>query len=456
MRKRTVKVLTGIGIAVVVLGVVYAVGMAVSTAKLRRVYAALQRDSRPIRPVDIIPPDVPDAENAALLYRSAILLLKAQPADQDANQPAGNESLLRRLGDLSGAFLKESLDAEKRAELERLLNQGVVDNALSIVAQGTCCHSCRFDLDYKAGFSMLLPHLAELRPLVLILAAKARLEAQAGRPATAWDLAVTLLRFANALRTEPLLISQLVRVASIRVSCQTIQKICEFAPPSPEQYRSIEGLLSDYDDRGPLVLALDGERILGGEWTFNLLKHESAEALRPFANNESGLGDVLLNLYSFCKPLLLADHAAYLWIMLDYTQSALRPYSPDEARAMDSKIGEMRSHLHVVTAMIVPAIGRVKEVYCEMLAQLRITRAGLAVLQEKKTRGTFPQTLDSLKLKDLNDPFSGGPLHYRPGSNGFVLYSVGPDQKNNNGSPKQKKQKTDWDIVWQFPGGATK
>ena len=34
----------------------------------------------------------------------------------------------------------------------------------------------------------------------------------------------------------------------------------------------------------------------------------------------------------------------------------------------------------------------------------------------------------------------------------FVLYSVGPDEKDNDGSPKQKKQKTDWDIVWHFPG----
>jgi hypothetical protein len=448
MRKRAVKILTGIGIAVVVLGVIYAVGVAVSTAKLRKAYAALQKDTRPIRPVDIIPPTVPDAENAALLYRSAILLLKAQPADQ--------ESLLGRLGDLSDAFVKESLDAEKRAELERLLNQRVVDNALSIVTQGARRHSCRFDLDYKAGFNMLLRHLPELRYLLFILSAKARLEAQAGRSDAAWDLALTQLRFADALRNEPLLISQLVRVASIRISCQTIQRICEIAPPSPEQYRSIEGLLSDYDDRGPLVLALDGERILCGEWTFNLLNHESAEALRPFANNESGLGDILLNLYSFCKPLLLADHAAYLRIMLDYTQSALRPYSPNEARAMDKKIGQMRNHLHVVTAMIVPAIGRVKEVYCEMLAQTRITRAGLALLQEKKAQGAFPQTLDSLKLKDLNDPFSDGPLHYQPSSNGFALYSVGPDQKDNNGSPKQKNQKTDWDIVWQFASPAVK
>jgi hypothetical protein len=215
-------------------------------------------------------------------------------------------------------------------------------------------------------------------------------------------------------------------------------------------------MLSDYEDRTPLVLALDGERLLGGEWAFNLLRNGSAKTLTGIAGDESGLGEVLLGLYGAFKPLSLADHAAYLRIMGEYTRSAQQPYSPNEASVMDKKVGQMRSCLHVVTAMIVPAIGRVKEVYWEMVAQMCVTRAGLAVLQDSKTQGAFPQTLESLKLKDLNDPFSNGPLLYRPGPNGFILYSVGPDQKDNNGSPKQKKQEGEWDIVWQFPSGGTK
>jgi hypothetical protein len=91
-----------------------------------------------------------------------------------------------------------------------------------------------------------------------------------------------------------------------------------------------------------------------------------------------------------------------------------------------------------------------------MIARIHITRAGLAVLQDKKVRGAFPQTLESLNLKDVSDPFSDAPLLYRANSNGFILYSVGPDQKDNNGSPKEKKDKkeTDWDIVWSYAGGS--
>ena len=450
MRKRTVKILKGIGIAVVVLGVLYAIGVAVSAAKLRRAYAELEKAGRPMNAANVIPPTVAEAENAALLYESATLLLKAEAA--------GQENLLSHLGSLSGTFLTESLDADKRAELERLLEQDTVHRALSILEQGTRRRSCRFDHDYTAGANMLMPHLSGLRDVIRILGAKACVEAAAGRPDAAWDLAVTQLRFADALRNEPVLISQLVRFASIRISCATIQKVCEVAPPNAEQYSGLESMLSDYEDRKALILALDGERLLLGEWAFDALKNGSVKdlSLRADTGGESGIEEGFVRLYGAFKPLSLADHAAYLQIMREYTESAQRPYSPNGASAMDNKIGKMRSRLHVVTSLVVPAIGRVKEVYWEMVAQMRVTRAGLAVLQDSKAQRAFPQTLESLKPRDLSDPFSDGPLLYRPNPDGFILYSIGPDQKDNNGSPKQKKQRTDWDIVWQFPSDGPK
>ena len=139
MKKRTVKILKVIAIILVVLGLIYAIAVSVSSAKLRRVYADLEKDGRPMEPADIIPPEVPDTDNAALLYESAALLLKAQPAP--------GENLLEYLGDLSSKFIKESLASNKLAELKQLIGQDVVTQALSIVAQGTRRDSCRFDLD---------------------------------------------------------------------------------------------------------------------------------------------------------------------------------------------------------------------------------------------------------------------------------------------------------------------
>jgi len=445
MRKKTVKILSGIAITVVVLGVIYAVGVAISSAKLRRAYADLKNDGRPMNQADVIPPEVPNAENAALLYESAALLLKAQPAP--------NDNLLEYLGGFSDKFITEPLNPDKLTELQQLVEQDMVTQALSVIEQGTKRRSCRFDHDYNAGFNMLLPNLGGFRNIIRILGAKSRLEAEAGRPDAAWNLALTQLKFADALRNEPILISFLVRIASISTSCETIRRICEIAPPNAEQYRSLESLLSNYEGNTPFVLALDGERLLCGEWAFNLLRNGSAKDLSASAGQESGLGEVLLSLYSAFKPLLLADHAAYIRIMGEYTRFVQQPYPHNGASTMDRKAEQMQSRLNIVTSMLVPAIGHVNERYWEMIAQMRVTRAGLALLQERKAQGAFPETLEKLKLENLDDPFSTEPLCYKPQGQGFIIYSVGPDQKDNGGNPKEKKQKTDWDIVWSYTGG---
>jgi len=163
-----------------------------------------------------------------------------------------------------------------------------------------------------------------------------------------------------------------------------------------------------------------------------------------------------MSLYSAFKPLSLADHATYVRIMGDYTRlvqsGSSDGHSPNDASAMIRKVDETRSRLYVITSMLAPAIGRVNELYAELIAQMRITRAGLGLLQERKAQGVFPQTIEKLKIENIDDPFFAEPLHYKSQGSGFILYSVGPDQKDNGGSPKQKKQKDDWDIVWSYTG----
>ena len=439
MRKRRVKILTGIAVIVVVLGLIYAIAVAVSSAKLRRAYASLERAGRPMDRADVIPAKIPDTDNAALLYESAILLLKAQTAAE--------ENLLEYLGDLSGKFMEGDLAAGKHDELQQLIRHESVTLALSIVEQGTLRGSCRFDHDYDAGFYMLLPHLSDMRRLARILAAKGCLEARAGSPESAWDRVPTQLRFANSLLKEPVIVSQLIRIRTIELACRTIRKLCEITPPSEQQSREIVSLLKGFDSVRPIVRAIDSERLLFGEWVFNLPKSQLLKEpdILDWSNDFLGVVKV------YFKPTFLADRAAYLRIMHKYAQFTERPPSREEMQALE-EMAETNGERYPLTRALTPAMNRIKHIHNEMLAELRIVRTGLALLQYKKTENAFPATLEVLQLSDVKDPFSDGPLLYRSDADGFVLYSVGPDRKDDGGSPKQKEQKEDWDIVWQFPG----
>jgi hypothetical protein len=104
------------------------------------------------------------------------------------------------------------------------------------------------------------------------------------------------------------------------------------------------------------------------------------------------------------------------------------------------------------------ASGHDKEFYCGEMAILRLTRAGLALLQYQQAHGVFPPTLDALGVEGLVDPFTEEPLHYRSEGAGFLVYSVGADRKDNGGTPRPEYQDSDprrkpvdYDVIWRFP-----
>jgi hypothetical protein len=240
-------------------------------------------------------------------------------------------------------------------------------------------------------------------------------------------------------------------MAAIRLSCKTIIKVCEIAPPNEQQYTQIQSLLKDFDDIRTLIFSIDAERLLLGEQVFNLPKDELYKTSVEHINiREEARGPIYRLLFygiTF-KPIFLADHAAYLRFMHEGARFVERPYSRKEGEILEKGVQKKR---HIVTSILAPALFRLKEIHFEMIAELRIAQAGLALQQYKQKEGAFPDSLEALKLKNIKDPFSDGPLIYKTEGENFLLYSVGPDHKDNNGSPRQGKQETDWDIVWNFP-----
>ncbi len=155
------------------------------------------------------------------------------------------------------------------------------------------------------------------------------------------------------------------------------------------------------------------------------------------------------------KPALLADHAAYLRFMHGSTRLFKGPSSRSDFEALERLewIGERR---HPLTGVLAPAMPRLVTLYGRMTAEIRITRAGLALLRHWQERGVWPETLDTIGLEGLKDPFIGGPLRYRSQGDGFVLYSVGEDEEDNGGAAKKPEQKKGFDIAWHLAGQTTR
>jgi hypothetical protein len=72
-------------------------------------------------------------------------------------------------------------------------------------------------------------------------------------------------------------------------------------------------------------------------------------------------------------------------------------------------------------------------------------------------QGRYPESLDALAPQFINklphDVIGGGQLKYRRADNGFVLYSIGWNEKDDDGTPAGMKNglldSGDGDWVWQ-------
>jgi hypothetical protein len=85
-----------------------------------------------------------------------------------------------------------------------------------------------------------------------------------------------------------------------------------------------------------------------------------------------------------------------------------------------------------------------------------VTITLLAIHRYKLDKGRFPASLEELVeagyLKEVPiDPYSDRPIVYKPAEEDFILYSIGPDFKDDGGQvSKNKKGELDF---WAREGG---
>lgn len=103
-----------------------------------------------------------------------------------------------------------------------------------------------------------------------------------------------------------------------------------------------------------------------------------------------------------------------------------------------------------VLDLLLPSLGRRTGVEAECLAQLRLGWTAVALEQFRAAHeNRYPAALSELTAEYLSaiptDPFDGQPLRYQKKGSGYMLYSIGPDLKDNAGERKHGK---DGDIVF--------
>jgi hypothetical protein len=267
----------------------------------------------------------------------------------------------------------------------------------------------------------------------------------------AWDDAEAILRLADGLLPEPAIICQLVRLAQVDLAIRTVGALSAIQSPDADVRARVNSHLLRQEDRSPFILAIDGERLLFGEWMF-----------RNFGmrvNEEDGLQSPPFGLRILARPWLSINRAHYLRVLHHYASGMQQPIAEFPFGQADEKVSRIPRYC-VLARMIVPSLDGFYVRCGERLAQARLARIGLAIAAYRAEHGTLPADLESITTDLLpqvpEDPFTGKPFIYRPDHG--LLYGLGPNRQDDRGRTRMEARELSelneheaWDVTWRFP-----
>ena len=450
-------IVLGCILAVLVLAVGgYFITLTLADRRLKAELRKLKASGAPLTLLEAAPRQVPPDENAAVLYEQAFIGL-----------PWGPD--IRKVADF--ACPEEAKGRQVSVQdIEEILPRYQV--TLRLLEQATERPACRFPVDWDAGYNATLAHLVEMRAAARLLAANALVDADHGNGngngngKQAIESIELILRMGDHLSPEPTLYSQLVRIHIQDIALTTLHRVVETSPVSVAEARRIYGTLRKIDNMRPFTRGLEGERCMG-LWMFDAALQDRNEA-RELA--EAGWGEnpaierrlLTSRLFGLWLPLLTQDKILYLRQCNRVVELSRKPYREVKHQydALQREAQDAPKYAVVTRrlspAFLLPTISRDKAI-----ASVGVAQYGMALRAYQEAVGRYPESLAELRAKIdwplPSDPFSGKDFIYRREGKGYLLYSIGPNMKDEGGKdrrsvtgPLPPGQEPPDDIAWRM------
>jgi len=317
--------------------------------------------------------------------------------------------------------------------------------SLRLLRRATALDHCKFDLDFAKGFEMVMPHLAKMRGAARLFALEGVQRTESGEADAAAESLRACLRLGSALRQEPTLISALVRIACDATAVRQVERWASRTRPSPRALLRVEEALRAEADPKMLVRALVAERCAGiHTFQTHVLRGDRrglAKLLQGGLEGGERRRAALLGILP--QAYFKADMVNYLDLMNEYVAAARNAYPTSFiagarlGRGLEKKLPRH----YLLSSMLLPALGRMFVHAQRHMATCEAARTALATLRYRARHGRLPENLQALApgfVKSVPpDPFDGKPLRYRKKADGFVIYAVGEDGRDDGGDTER-------------------
>jgi len=342
----------------------------------------------------------------------------------------------------------ESIEALKRASSEVLAHLSEYNSVIEQIRADSGKPFSRFDIRYQEAnpAAILLPHLSVLKRLTQVIQLRAFAELILGRNQEAFDDVKLLLYLSNASHSEPILISQLVRIAQVQFALETIAY--GMRQWSGEQLEELQTRLGQFNFCGDIQRALEAEQVFLGGGVIDFIRRSSKE-YNALASNNSEMPGVLLGVipkgwFDFEKVNYYRLYDNYLVPeVIDLKNMRVNPSKVQQARdKIDIRLRKSPGALvvrHLLFAsLLMPSLERAVRKAAFAQEGVQVASVACALERYRRANGRFPEALDLLipqfAAKLAPDIITGLPLHYRREESGqYVLYSIGWNEVDDNG-----------------------
>ncbi len=313
-----------------------------------------------------------------------------------------------------------------------------------------------FPVHYEDGFGVLLSHLNVLGGLTRLTQLRALANLEAGRSEEALADVKLGLCFARSIQSEPLLISQLVRLSMLQRLMQPIWEGLVKHRWTDAQLGELQKMLAPFHLLEDYGSAMRGERACTDQ-ALAQLRLGRIPGWHP-----PGLVLLLMPTGWFYQNQLVMDRIYqnnYL-PMVDAAQRQVYPERGDTNAV--AAVLQNHSPYTYFARMMMPDFLKASVRFAFGQTSVDFANVACALERCRLANGRLPDTLAALEPRFIEklpaDVFEGQPLHYHPKPDGsYVLYSVGWNKTDDGGkvvltkgtTPRINLERGDW--VWACP-----
>ena len=369
---------------------------------------------------------VPDEQNGALQVMAAAQLIPLEWPQPSFPAPLFNEVIQRLPPDtpLNEARLNSLRAAMRQAS-------GAIGPALQVAKYPTGRHAITWSRD---GIGTLVPHAGSALNVADLLTMHALLCTHEGDVDGALVACRACLNAGRSVGDEPEATSQLVRLSCRGLALHSLERTLAHGEAASSTLANLQQLLEDEADQPVLLTMARAHRAI---------THQALEAIksREFNRNSYGLAqpfglpDEVTNWVEAAKAKTC--HAAVLRFANRFVEIAKLP--PNEQYQAFEQLAEPDFEM--------PIIFPPKQqhwpknharAYWNSEALLKCAIVALASERFRQAKGRWPEKLQELVPDYLRsvpiDPFDGKEIRFRQLSDGIVIYTLGPDGRDNGGT----------------------